>query len=127
MEVSKMFNISQSRLHASMEAMGKSRMESSIDKSRNRPVPLPKTPIQDKKIINQNKLMASTSPMKLMTQTKGVTADKQNHTHKGSGVSPHKLNEIKKEYLAFKQNVLRELDRQREMVEKFVKEIVLTV
>lgn len=34
--------------------------------------------------------------------------------------------EIKKEYLSFKKNVLAELERQREMVQKMLKEIVLT-
>jgi hypothetical protein len=34
--------------------------------------------------------------------------------------------EIKKEYLSFKKNVLAELERQREMLQKMLKEILLT-
>ena len=35
--------------------------------------------------------------------------------------------ELKKEFWAFKQNVLRELDRQKELIQRFMKEIVLTM
>jgi hypothetical protein len=37
------------------------------------------------------------------------------------------LAELRKEYLAFKTNILVELERQREMIQKIAKEIILTV
>lgn len=43
------------------------------------------------------------------------------------GSSSQLIADLKKEYLAFKKNILKELDRQREMVQKMVKEIVLTM
>ena len=76
----------------------------------------------------QNKLLVSGSINGPILQTSSLIHDHHKATSKSTPtINPSQLNEIRKEYNAFKQNVLRELDRQREMVEKFIKEIVLTV
>ena len=108
--------------------MNLSRDDSSIDKGPHRPAPLAKTPILDKMNSIQNKLLVSGSLNGPMLQTSSLIHENQKHTApKGSGVNHTQLGEIRKEYLAFKQNVLRILGEQREMMERYVKNIVLTV
>lgn len=75
--------------------------------------------------MSEKKLTLSKFPtMELGNRISTLTGGETNQIFHQSNVM---VAELKKEFWAFKQNVLRELDRQKELIQRFMKEIVLTM
>lgn len=122
--VDKLFNNSRSRLHSSMEtgALNSSREDS--------PHPLQHPTDKREDSTERKTSVLKTSLLKTNTLPTLFLGERQSTQLQDSPSilrSCQLVADIKKEFWAFRQNVLQELERQKEMVQRLLKEIVLTL
>jgi hypothetical protein len=117
--VDKLFNNSRSRLHSSMDiaVLNSSREDS--------PHPLQHPPDKREESTERKTsvLKTNTLPTLLLGERQSTLLQESPSLLRSSQL----VADIKKEFWAFRQNVLQELERQKEMVQRLLKEIVLTL
>jgi hypothetical protein len=122
MSSDKLFNNSRSRMHSSVEmmALNQSREESFRERHEPRNGSIKK---EEKELGEKRTTLIKFPTLELNNQQSNMTTGSFNIIQQSNLI----VTELKKEFWAFKQNVLRELERQKELVQKFMKEIVLTM
>lgn len=117
--VDKVFNNSRSRLHSSLQITALNRTQQNQSMQLDKVSKVESKERRDEQMQKKNSTFLSVLPH---STTRNPTV-----INPTRGSSSQLIADLKKEYLAFKKNILKELDRQREMVQKLVKEIVLTM